>query len=925
MTARAQRAKWWLVALAAFAATLAVRTSGILVQAEWTASDLYAHWLRHEVNSDIVIIGIDAESLEDLKQWPWPRSTHARLLDRLQRSTLKRLFFDVDFSSTSDPIQDEALARSIARWQPGRLVLPAFLQVASGGTDDVLLTHPLPQFARFATLGSVNLRPDKDALVREISTGWQGPGPKLRPVFSLLANQAHDPSSVTIDYAISPASFEYVSYTDVLNDRVPLADFAGKTVLIGATATQLGDLQPVPVYQSLPGVVVEALAAQTLRNGTIHGLTQFQSMALLALWSLLVAAALTRGTWQLNIGLVVAGIGAVIAGTLWARSHLLVLEVLSPMVTIGAGFLTVTFRSLNIETLRALRFAKLADERDALLQSIVQSSNECIMCVNQEGRVLSANATAQRLFAARDNQLINSTLDDLVPGLLCRTGTNRLAQAIGKIAEYMALSFDGSQVPIELSVSPADPAKRELFTVIVRDLRERNAKDDELRHQATHDSLTGIPNRHWLGLQLAQAMQVRDAHEPLSLLIMDLTRFKEVNDTLGHSVGDLVLKEVTQRFQRVVGTRGLLARMGGDEFAVVCDKEFDSHELATLAVQLSEALESPIKADSMAIEVGVNIGIACYPADAQDAETLLKNADVAMYSAKRSGENHAFYNARLNQHSVRRLEMLSEFRTAIKTAALELWYQPQVNLQTGSAESVEALLRWQNPKYGHVSPTEFIPLAESTDLLRPLTEWTIVQALLQSRIWHEQGVDVRVAVNLSARLLQDASLPTRLAQLLAEHSVRPDSLELEITETAMMFDVTRALSVVKAIHDLGVLVSIDDYGTGFSSLAYLRDLNVHALKLDRSFVSNLETIAGNRIIVESTVALAHALKLQVIAEGVESQWQARFLAAAGFDSGQGYFYSKALPAMQCGEWLKVRNRQCLEEPPHLLVAAQSSG
>lgn len=432
MNVRAPRAKWWLVALAAFVATLAVRTSGILLQPEWAACDLYAHWLQHEVGSDIVIIGIDARSLEDLKQWPWPRSTHARLLDRLQRSTLKRLFFDIDFSSTSDPIQDESLAQSIARWQPGRLVLPAFLQAASGGSDDVMLTRPLPQFARFATLGSVNLRPDKDALVREISTEWQVPGPKLRSVFSLLADREREPSSVRIDYAISPTSFEYWSYADVVNDRVPLADFAGKTVLVGATATQLGDLQPVPVYRSLPGVVVEALAAQTLRDGPIRALTQFQSMALLALWSVLVAATLVRATWQLNIGLVCVGIGIVIAGTLWARSHQLALEVLSPMVTIGAGFLMVTFRSLNIETLKALRFAGLAHERDALLQSIVQSSNECIMCVNHEGRVLSANATAQRLFAARDDQLVSSTLEVLVPGLLCRTRTSPMAEEIGR-------------------------------------------------------------------------------------------------------------------------------------------------------------------------------------------------------------------------------------------------------------------------------------------------------------------------------------------------------------------------------------------------------------------------------------------------------------------------------------------------------------
>jgi diguanylate cyclase len=305
--------------------------------------------------------------------------------------------------------------------------------------------------------------------------------------------------------------------------------------------------------------------------------------------------------------------------------------------------------------------------------------------------------------------------------------------------------------------------------------------------------------------------------------------------------------------------------------------------------------------------VGVSVGIACHPNDAQDADELLKNADIAMYGAKRQKAVYAFYRAVDNEHSLRRLQMLGELRSALASSLLELHFQPQVNLRSGRAESVEALLRWRHPRYGFVSPLEIIPLAESTDLLRPLTEWSITAALRQARAWELEGLRTRVAVNLSAHMLRDLSLPSRLAQLLSQQEVLPDILELEITEGAMMFDAARALTIIKGIRELGVQVSVDDYGTGFSSLSYLRDLTVHALKLDRSFVSDLETNPGSRVIVRSTVALAHSLQLQMVAEGVETAWQAEFLREHGCDYAQGYFYAKALTAGECAAWLRRRN------------------
>jgi len=376
-----------------------------------------------------------------------------------------------------------------------------------------------------------------------------------------------------------------------------------------------------------------------------------------------------------------------------------------------------------------------------------------------------------------------------------------------------------------------------------------------------------------------------------------------VNDTLGHHVGDYVLREVAVRFQATVGELGLLARIGGDEFAIVMRKPVDDPAVENLAVHLAAVMRAPIHAQNIALDVGLSIGIAAFPQHGVDAPALLRSADVAMYVAKKRGVTCERYDAKYDEHNVRRLAMLGELRNAIATDQLQLFYQPQVNLRNGRVESAEALLRWTHPTLGVVSPVEFIGIAESTDLIQPLTEWTLRTALKQLRDWQLSGMDLRVAVNLSARLLQDTTFPAQLRRFLLESDVLPSGLELEITESAMMLDPGRAQRVVKEIHDIGVVVSVDDYGTGFSSLGYLRDLPLHALKLDKSFVMQARERLGDRTIVASTLQLAHALDLKVVAEGVESEWHAQFLMELGYDYAQGYHYSRALPAAEFRDWV----------------------
>ncbi|HUQ08732.1 MAG TPA: EAL domain-containing protein, partial [Steroidobacteraceae bacterium] len=396
-----------------------------------------------------------------------------------------------------------------------------------------------------------------------------------------------------------------------------------------------------------------------------------------------------------------------------------------------------------------------------------------------------------------------------------------------------------------------------------------------------------------------------------ALLMLDLCRFKEVNDTLGHNIGDRVLCDVAQRFAEALAGKGLIARIGGDEITVVLDTPESAEYIAATSRQLADCLRAPIDVAGISIEVGVSIGIARFPQDAADAQALLRHADVAMYVAKRRGVSYEFYDAAFDENTVRKLTIGGELRSAISSNLLELHYQPQVNLRTGLVESCEALVRWTHPVHGAISPAEFVAIAEATDLIRPLTEWTLSCALSQARSWRDRGVHLRVAVNLSARLLQDTAFPGHLRELLLASGVAASSLELEITESAMMLDPARALRVIQEIDKLGVLISIDDFGTGYSSLGYLRDLPVHALKLDKSFVMGMRDNGDDRIIVESTAKMAHALKLELVAEGVESDWDADFLKAAGYDFAQGFRYSRALAPENFMAWVVEYNATAL--------------
>lgn len=430
-----------------------------------------------------------------------------------------------------------------------------------------------------------------------------------------------------------------------------------------------------------------------------------------------------------------------------------------------------------------------------------------------------------------------------------------------------------------------------------------NRQSAKLEYQAKHDSLTGLPNRHSLVVNLELALkEAKERGSSLALLIMDLDSFKEINDTLGHDFGDLLLKEVGKRLRETMRSQDTVSRLGGDEFAVVLPLTNVSVCL-DITDNVIKALADPFRIAGTNIHVRVSAGIAIYPEHGATSHNLIKHAEVAMYHAKHRGDIYAVYNQENDPHSVEKLTLTEQLHHATEKNELVLYYQPKVDLKKNLVMGLEALCRWQHPNQGMISPTTFIPLAEQTGIIKPITLWGVDSVLQQCKRWFDMGTPIKISLNLSARLLHYSELPMKIGKLLDLYEINHQCLELEITETAIMMDTDRARDILTQLHAMGVKLSIDDFGTGYTSLSQLKKLPIDNLKIDMSFVRNMRIDESNRTIVKSTIDLSHNMGLEVTAEGVEDTETYDLLVDMGCDYCQGYLISEPLPMSVLERWM----------------------
>ena len=528
-------------------------------------------------------------------------------------------------------------------------------------------------------------------------------------------------------------------------------------------------------------------------------------------------------------------------------------------------------------------------------------------------RVLDANPQAQRLIGAsldemrrRDVATIFDTPVSLAAGIQDQPAENRAAQLI---------RGDGERRDIEFSVVDLEPGTGRVHAMLLQDIShrreaERRAQEHQLslQHLATHDALTGLPNRTFLNEELPRLIEEAARRgDSLSILYIDCDNFKNINDSRGHSIGDDYLRSVARRLRDSIASPDLVVRMGGDEFLVVTRHYGLDPDSAAIAERVAAALKKPVRLGEATYSATTSIGLSVYPRDATTMSELLRSADIALYEAKARGrDNVQMFDSAMNKRVHTRLALEQDLRSAVNREAIEIHLQPIVDIRTGRLVSFEALARWNDPRHGSVPPLQFIEVAEASDLIVELGECVIRNVARQIAAWQRAGLKpVPVAVNVSAKQLKRSNLPERIVAIAHEFDIAPHQLEVELTESVAMQDSEQHVTKLHALRDLGVRVSVDDFGTGYSSLAYLRNLPIDYLKIDRTFVRDMNVDRNDAAIVRAIISMAQSLHLGTVAEGIETREHASQLLALGCTTGQGYFFAKPMPAHETNELLRT--------------------
>lgn len=544
---------------------------------------------------------------------------------------------------------------------------------------------------------------------------------------------------------------------------------------------------------------------------------------------------------------------------------------------------------------------------------VFEGSNEAILITDAQLNIILVNKTYEKIMGFTEGEVLGVDTAKVGIQLHSHSFFRNLLSVLKERGywqgELINRRKNGEKFPTWYSISQVldSEGQVENYIAIFSDISERKKSRERIDFLAHHDSLTELPNRTLLNDRLDMAINTaRRRKEKIGILFIDLDRFKNINDSLGHAAGDQILRQTAERLSAAVRTDDTVARLGGDEFVVLLPRVRDERSLAEVATKLRDELGVPFMLEDMPLHLSPSIGIAVYPDDGDNPDTLIKNADAAMYLAKEKGRNnYQFYTPLLNVRTLDRLKLEFDLRSAVEQKQFELHYQPQITAGSKKLYGAEALVRWRHPERGLVPPNHFIPLAEETGLITRIGAWVIEEAARQVSNWHQAGhTDLVISVNISALQFHQADFLAQVQTQLAEAGTQPSSLELELTESMLMGDMEVSIQVLQAFRDLGYRIAIDDFGTGFSCLNYLRRLPVNILKIDQSFVRDMQSDKASLAIVSSIIKLAQSLGMETIAEGVETAEEAALLVSQGCRLMQGYYYSKPLPAAQFETWLQ---------------------
>lgn len=879
--------------------------SGWLNRIENSLHENESYLTKTQYNTDVVIVEIDHASLRALNEWPWQRRYYATAINNLAQAQAKKIFLDIDFSASSNSEDDDIFASTLEATEPGSILMPAFMQYSDSGNSKYLsLNKPNTKFISYVTPVSVNLTPDPDGMVRHAKI-LSGFADALLPTAAIIFSNypAELDEVIRLNLRIMPESFKRISFHDIYNNNFDKESISNKNIIIGATALELRDQVPVPVYKSLPGPVVQAIIYQSLINGKLFVSSQPVTTAILLIFYYPLLLLFSTHGWRKGLKkLFIANLLVLTASMILHAGFNIILDISPLILFITLSYIFLQFAKVDKQFYKILSQKIALNNKETMMTHVIENTSEGIILLDKNFIVTSANASACNIFGALEDNITGEPVSTLLPDLIINK--KRTHHQL----ETDALHNHGSKIPVEIILNRLDMQDGQIHTMFIHNISERKQQQDVLTYQVSHDALTGLNNRTYLLGKIKTAIkEYNDNKQTATLIIIDLNNFKQINDALGHSTGDHILITLGKNFKSLQNENTCVARLGGDEFGILTSQSYTRDDMNAYIRRVLRLISEPIELSDMSLTIDAAIGVAHIPDHAETTSEILVAADIAMYKSKSSRTSFSIYDPYTDYHTKRNLAISNDIKQALIHDQIHLQYQPKIDLKTNLVVSFEALIRWQHPTLGLILPDEFIPIVENSSLIKPVTMHTIEAAIRKQKQLQQAGYDLSIAINLSAKLLDDNNLADDITKLLSTYDVPAEKLTLEITESAAMSSHERTLSILNKLIKNNIKISIDDFGTSHATFSYLKQLPATELKIDKLFITEICNDNSDKIIAASIISLAHGLNMQVVAEGIEDRKTYEYLSALGCDIAQGYWISRALSDEDVNVWVTQWN------------------
>jgi diguanylate cyclase (GGDEF)-like protein len=906
-----------------------IHSAGFMVPVHNGLSAYRFSVIKRAPSDEIVIVDIDTKSIAAVGRWPWPRSRYAILFDELKAAGATDIAFDIDVSTATTEADDAAFEQALIR-ASGSIILPVFSQKLTARQDEHRMHDniPIARFERSALTGTVNVPLDPDGRVRSYRFGAivnDIPTPSFASALAGL-NGSVD-GEFFIDFTIDADLINRYSAIDIIDDQIADTKLRGKRVIIGSSAEELRDYFWVPGHGLVPGAVLHTLAAETIiQNRMLVQPGAFLSITGIVLLAGLVFFLTRHVHWSRFvpiIGLLAIVIELVALRLLQATPVLIDTSIWHAAILAFAGFSII--REIDVQQIVLMMVRNESRNTQTVLDHVIADNNDGVFVVEETGEIVAvsrAGLDILRLDPHTDysDKLVQEVLPDILSeAILEIISDHKAGDRTDTSAREIELVLDNEDVIIldfvvtpsrlegDLSVDGASAPERHIACLTFRDITAQRQMERRLQYLATHDPLTGLANRtEFEGRLLDITEDEAAAANGCSIISIDLDRFKNVNDTLGHEFGDQLLRLVASRLLTFASSTNVIARFGGDEFAILLFEKMTKPKLGKFLREIIDALREPYEIYGHTAIIGASAGVVVAKGGSVRGLELIRAADVALYGAKANGGNgFCFFEPQMGLKLQLRRSLELDLRQAMERDEFEIYYQPQTRLPGNKIVGVEALIRWLHPERGFVSPMEFIPVAEDVGLIEPIGAWLLKEACAEVANWPEQ---ITLAVNLSAVQFTTGDLLKTVAQALKQSGLPAEQLEFEITESLLMKETGTTLEILNKLRELNSSIAMDDFGTGYSSLSYIQKYPIDKIKIDRAFVMDLPENQESLAIVNAISAMAESLGLKTTAEGIETKEQARILSKAGCTYAQGYLFGKPMPAAEIVEMLGTKRR-----------------